>query len=302
MSISVYITSYNQRDYLLDSIESVLNQSLKPEQIIVVDDCSTDGSVSLIDSYKSKYPDLISTIVHEQNLGVAKSRIDALNQVHTEYVTYLDGDDIYNHDKLEKEFSLMLVRQEADIVFSNNAYVSPSLDQVLWIWSDLEKPPEGNVFTHTYARDFPRRSLFRMELINYNKFRQIGFQDISLHTFEDFDMRIRLTKQLKVAYYDDVLSRIRHHMSGLSSSQYLSQLKNLEYIFQKNYPLLSEVSEEDVRYVEAMYWDWTSNIAKNAIKEAMANRNIMNLIRALNKYAIYRLRSHDNDKKKIHDK
>lgn len=60
MNISVFITSYNQRDYLREAIESVLAQTLPASQIIVVDDASSDGSPDLISDYARRYPDLFT--------------------------------------------------------------------------------------------------------------------------------------------------------------------------------------------------------------------------------------------------
>ena len=105
--ISVYITSYNQKEYLVEAIDSVLNQTLKPFEIIIVDDCSTDGSREVIAGYALRYPDLVNPIYHTRNQGVAQARIDALQMVTGDYVTYVDGDDRYLPTKLEKEARLL---------------------------------------------------------------------------------------------------------------------------------------------------------------------------------------------------
>ena len=60
MGISVYITSFNKSEYIAQAIESVLNQTLKPLEIIIVDDKSTDDSKAIIQSYRTKYPNIIA--------------------------------------------------------------------------------------------------------------------------------------------------------------------------------------------------------------------------------------------------
>ncbi|MBT7715794.1 MAG: glycosyltransferase family 2 protein, partial [Deltaproteobacteria bacterium] len=87
MKISVFITSYNQKKFLIEAIESVLNQTLSPFQIIVVDDSSKDLSQEVIAGYAARYPNLITPIFHKRNTGVAQVRIDALNAVNGDYVT-----------------------------------------------------------------------------------------------------------------------------------------------------------------------------------------------------------------------
>ena len=96
MKISVYISSYNQKEYLQVAIESVLNQTFLPYEIIIVDDCSSDGSQELIKEYSKKYS-FIRYVFHKENKGIAQVRITALSKVTGDFVTYLDGDDLYLH-------------------------------------------------------------------------------------------------------------------------------------------------------------------------------------------------------------
>ena len=91
--ISVYITSFNKDKYLSQAIISVLNQSLAPKEIIIVDDCSTDNSRNIIEKFASQYPYIIEPIYNENNLGVTRSRNIALSHCTGEIITYLDGDD-----------------------------------------------------------------------------------------------------------------------------------------------------------------------------------------------------------------
>ena len=103
MKISVYITSYNNIEYLEKAIDSVINQSLMPFEVIIVDDYSHDDSRSLILSYANKYPELIKPIFNEKNLGIPLTRNVALKAVTGDLITSLDGDDYYYSKKLENE-------------------------------------------------------------------------------------------------------------------------------------------------------------------------------------------------------
>lgn len=97
--ISVFLPSYNQKTFLVEALESVLNQTYTPNQIIVVDDCSTDGSQAVIENYSRQYPGIFTTIYHNKNMGIAQTRIDALSAVTGDFVTYLDGDDRFLPEK-----------------------------------------------------------------------------------------------------------------------------------------------------------------------------------------------------------
>ena len=102
--ISVFITSYNQQRYLVEAVESVLNQTLKPFEIIIVDDSSKDGSQAIVEEYGREYPGLIRAFCHKQNLGVAKNKAFAQRQARGDWLSYLDGDDRFLPRKLEKEW------------------------------------------------------------------------------------------------------------------------------------------------------------------------------------------------------
>lgn len=267
MKVSIYITSYNQKNYLIEAIESVLSQTLMPSQIIIVDDCSTDGSQDVIADYADRYPGLIIPIYHKKNMGVARTRIDALNAVTGDYVTYVDGDDRLMKTKLEKEIAILKANPDAQIACSNYYYMTPDGKRIR-IWADGEMPPQGDVFLQTFARDFPRQSLFRMELVDYQAWKSIGFHDPNLHIYEDYDMRIRLTNQLRMLYCSEPLFEIRIHGTGLSKQSIDKHFTALEYIYRKNLHLLDDVNEADRNYVQERVRKLLARYAVRASAEA----------------------------------
>jgi glycosyltransferase involved in cell wall biosynthesis len=268
MRISVYITSYNQEVYLREAVDSVLAQTLRPHQIVIVDDCSQDASPELIDAYARRYADLITPVYHQENAGVAQARVSALQAVTGDYVTYLDGDDRYLPTKLEKEAAMLKSRPGVDIVFANVYHIN-SVGKRMGVWSDKQKPPEGDVFTAVFARDFPRGSLFRNELINFRAWQQVGFHDPKLKTHEDYDMRIRLTKHLRTAYVDEPLSEYRKHESGLRNTAVLHKLATLETIWRKNKHLLADLPAADRRYINRRLDEWRAHFWRVAAKQAV---------------------------------
>ena len=271
--ISVYITSYNQKKYLVEAIESVLAQSLKPNEIIIVDDCSNDDSQELIANYAHKYPNLINPIYHTKNIGVVQTRIDALNAVTGDYVTYVDGDDRFLSKKLEHEFDILKENPNAQIAYSNNYYMS-SAGQHIGLWVEEEKPPQGYVFKETFGRIFPKNSLFRMELVNYQAWKAVGFHDPEITIYEDFDMRIRITKHLQVAFCDEPLSEIRWHDNGLSKLKAKQHLVSLEYIFQKNKYLLNDLNESDREMAKKGFYDFVNKVSLDATNQLAEDQKI----------------------------
>lgn len=279
MKISVFITSYNQREYLKEAIESVLAQTLAPVQVVVVDDASSDGSQDLIADYRSRYPAIVVPIYHQRNTGVAQTRIDALCAVVGDYVSYVDGDDLFVPEKLEKEAAALKAHNEVQIAFSNNVYVSPDGNTKLRRWVNNETVPQGDVFWHTFTRSFPNRSLFRMELVDYAAWKRIGFHDPNLRLYEDFDMRIRLTKRLRAVYVDEPLSYIRAHNFGLSSAPINDHFTALDYLYKKNLPLLDDIAADRRTAAIRMFKTWIAPQARAAGWQALKQGQLLSALR-----------------------
>jgi len=250
MKISVYIPSYNQRELLRAALESVINQTRQPDEIIVVDDASTDGSDELIHDYARRYDGLVRPVLHSTNLGVARARRDALELASGEVVTYVDGDDLFEPEKIATELAVMEANPWAAITFSNVAYVTEDNAEHLWDWVEADLPPQGEVFLQTFTRRFPRRSLFRMETIRMDALREVGFHDPTLPIYEDWDLRIRLTKRFAVAYTGTTQSRVRSHERGLANSSPALHLEAARRVIEKNQGLLEGLSGRERAYVD----------------------------------------------------
>jgi len=272
MKISLYIPSFNQKQYLIEAVESVLAQTLQPHQIIIIDDNSSDGSQQLIDGYKSRYPDLITPIYHTTNQGITRTRLHALKTVTGDYVTYVDGDDRLLKNKLEKEAKLLKESSNAQIAFSNYYYISPDGIRT-GVWASTEVPPQGDVFRFAFARDFPKGSLFRNELVKLSCLKEIGAYDSSLLTHEDWDLKIRLTKRFKTVYCPDLLSEYRRNPNGLSKLPASLRLKSIEYVYDKNKYLLDDLtrsSRTDVKVKLALKF---SQISQKAALDELEKGN-----------------------------
>ena len=103
--VSVIMSNYNTpEEYLRPAIESILTQTYKNFEFIIIDDCSTDNSLSIIESYTD---DRIKVIKNEQNLGITKSLNRALSVAKGEFVARMDADDISFESRFEKQVEFL---------------------------------------------------------------------------------------------------------------------------------------------------------------------------------------------------
>lgn len=259
--ISVYITSYNQKAWLKEAIDSALAQTIQPFEIIIVDDASEDGSQALIEEYCRLCPDLVRAIFHDTNQGIGRSRMDALRAVRGDYVTYVDGDDRLLPEKIEKEIETLAAHPDAELVYSNFYFIDSEGERT-GIWAgDDDVVHTGWIFPYVFARDFPKRTLFRNETVSLAALKRIGFMDPTLDLFEDFELRIRLTLDVTAAYCDHLLAEYRRHPGGLSNADAAGYLASLDYIYNKNIALLGMLNVDDREYISHAYQEWVSNLA-----------------------------------------
>ena len=116
--VSIITPTYNCGKFIARTIDSVLGQSYKNWEMIIVDDCSTDDTKEVVTEYVEK-DDRIKYHVLEKNSGAAVARTTAMNLANGKYMAFLDSDDIWLPEKLEKQISFM---EENGYAFTCTAY------------------------------------------------------------------------------------------------------------------------------------------------------------------------------------
>jgi glycosyltransferase involved in cell wall biosynthesis len=123
--ISVIIPVYNGEKYLDEALQSVLNQSLRPFEILVVDDCSTDKTAEIA----QRYGDRIRYIRREKNGGAAAARNDGVKSATGDYIAFLDADDYWVNNKLELQLREIKKQNAPDMIFGMSThFFSPETD------------------------------------------------------------------------------------------------------------------------------------------------------------------------------
>ena len=116
--ISVVVYSYNFEKYIADCLDSMVAQTLQPFEIIVCDDCSTDSSWQIIQTYKDRYPSLFRIFRHEKNLGHLENGAFGKDQIRGDVCSFMDGDDRWLPTKLEREWEALVKDRDAKFIQS----------------------------------------------------------------------------------------------------------------------------------------------------------------------------------------
>jgi glycosyltransferase involved in cell wall biosynthesis len=122
--VSVIIGAYNAERYLGEAIDSVLAQTHRPLELIVVDDGSTDGTAAVAESYPPPV-----RCIRQENGGMAASRNRAVPEARGEFLAFLDADDRFTPTKLADQLAVFAAQPDLEIVFGRvSEFLSPDLD------------------------------------------------------------------------------------------------------------------------------------------------------------------------------
>lgn len=116
-SVSVLVSSYNYAAYVVDAVNSALAQTVPPAQVIVVDDGSSDGSLELLRRHFGAHPKV--TLIRQQNQGQLRAWTTAYARASGEIVAFLDSDDLWQPEYLERVLAVYAARPEVDFVYAN---------------------------------------------------------------------------------------------------------------------------------------------------------------------------------------
>ena len=227
MNISVVIPSYNRKDFLKRSIDSAINQTKKPLEIIVVDDGSTDGTETMI---KSDY-DFVK-FIKQKNKGVSAARNIGIKVSIGEWICFLDSDDEWKKDKLEKQINAMKSNPGYKFFHSNEIWIKNGLriNQ-----KKKHKKYGGDIFDK--CLDMCRISPSSV-MIDKTVFDEVGNFNEDLVVCEDYELWLRICDKYRVFFIDEpLIIKYGGHQGQLSysiESIENHRIKALEYLILEN--------------------------------------------------------------------
>lgn len=201
--ITIILPIYNVEKYLEESLESILNQSYKDYELIVVDDGSTDKSLKILNKYKNKFNKI--RIFTQDNRGVSEARNLALGHAKGDYILLVDSDDFLRKDMIEK-MVLKAKESQSDIVISNYCLYYKE-NKVYKALSDMPK-----VITYSSFQVIDMMLKYKLQGQLWNKLFKYSLLKENNFTFEEgryiqdiFPVFKVINKAKKITYIDDEL-------------------------------------------------------------------------------------------------
>ena len=219
IKISIIIPVYNVEKYLQECLDSILNQTFGDYEIICVDDGSTDSSNNILEEYKKKDPRFI--VVHQDNQGAAAARNKGIELAKGEYIQFLDSDDYFEPDMLEKLYSAAIknnadmvvcsarkVDENRNIIESGNPLWPINIDKVSFDTVISPKDCRDNIFSLFCV--VPWNKLYKKSLITNNC---LKFQSLSSSNDVGFGHISRICVE-RIVIIKDELINYRYNREG----------------------------------------------------------------------------------------
>lgn len=228
LQIATIIPLYNGARFIAQALDSVLDQTLPPSEIIVVDDGSTDDGPVIVQRFANKYP---IRLLRKPNGGQSSARNFGVANSNAAYIALLDQDDAWYPNHLQE-----LVRP----------FQEPRLRELGWVYSNLDEvDSDGNMVVRSFLRmlpsSHPKRDVFACltmdmfvlpsaSLISRKAFEAIGGFDEDLMGYEDDDLFLRLFRAgFDNVYLDVPLTRWRIHTASSSYSRRMAESRAIYF-------------------------------------------------------------------------
>lgn len=261
VKVSVIIPTYKRHEDITRAVKSVLNQTLDSFEVIVVDDNginTEDGRLTNEAMREFLNDSRVKYIRHDFNKNGSAARNSGIKTSKGRYISFLDDDDIYRPERLEKMFKKMEnLESEWGACYTGYVKHMPNgTDQY-----SAEKN-EGNVFLQALMRAFyigtGSNLFFRREVIE-----DIGLFDETYKRNQDLEYLVRVLKKYKIAYVDEILMDAFYDVR--TSHLTIEEQKTREELFRKNFSVyFEELSKKEKREVLIMWnLDWTRFLLSN---------------------------------------
>lgn len=225
--VTTIVVCYNQSRFVVETLESVKAQTYKNTQLVIVDDCSSDDSVAIIDRWLQKNDIQCTFIRHQKNQGVCKSLNDALAAATGKYISMIAADDVWLPDKIERQVAIMESQPDTVGVLYSDAFQTdenghPLPDMFITAHRKMPEMPQGQILNTLLEGNFiPGMTA----LIRRSCYDEVGLYDENL-PWEDWDMWMRIARHYSFLYSPTPSAKYRQHKKSLSNSNPVRMVKD----------------------------------------------------------------------------
>lgn len=267
--VSVVCLAHNHGLFVRQALDSVIHQTYKPLELLVVDDASTDNTATVIREWLSNHPGT-RFIDLAENIGNCRAFNKALREARGKYIIDLSADDELLPQRIERGVELLERRPEVGVQFSDAVLIDPS-GKAIGLHSDRfphDTIAQGMIFKEVLSRYFINSPtmMIRKSLLD-----ELGGYDEVL-AYEDFDFWVRSTPRTQYAYLPEALVRRRMLHTSMGKHQYQwksRQARSTLVVCRKALALCKNPEERDALRMRVAY-EWRQAIRVGNISLVLA--------------------------------
>lgn len=232
--MSIILPTYNRKHCIKRALDSVLNQTYKDFELILVDDGSTDGTEEYISSMQEPR---IRYIYNEENVGTSEARNIGIRAANGEYIAFQDSDTVWKDNKLEKQVAYMdglesevgMIYSPYKRIYSDFSIIYPSLDVPI-------EEKSGHILP--FLLEHPLADTPTM-LIRKNVLTRLDGFDSSMKALVDYELSIRIASEYEVGIIDEVLVLSYNEKDSISNN-YERHIENAFFLLRKHKKLFEQ--------------------------------------------------------------
>lgn len=226
--VSIIIPTYNRAHFLKEAINSVLSQTYKNWELIIVDDGSTDNTSEVVRGFADKR----IVYLKQENMGAPVARNRGIKESKGEYIAFLDSDDIWLPQKLQRQLEIFNTsRLNPRVVYTGIQYIDSKGSPKQRKKNALYR---GNIFCYLLRKNVTTTSAI---LAKKECFDKCGLFDENLPSRQELDMLIRISLLFSVDYAPEILTLERIHDERITADMD-KKIKGREMLLGKIYPQL----------------------------------------------------------------
>lgn len=243
--VSVIIPTYQRAHVVSQAIESVLAQTYRDYEIIVVIDGSTDNTEEVLARFGDKI-----TVICQKNKGLAGARNTGIRASQGQYIAFLDDDDLWVSNKLEKQLAYFETNPTIGLVYSDGFFFNEK-GVLPDKWTSVYPPPQIWHFLTLFERNVILVStvVVRRECLD-----KVGLFDETLRSCEDYDLWLRIIEKFSIYFLNEPLGFYRQSPNSLQSNREYMLVTNLcakEKAFNRN----AELSKIPLIVLDLWFFD-----------------------------------------------
>jgi len=208
----VIMATYNGEKYVVEQLDSIINQTIKPYSIIIRDDCSTDNTVSIINNYIKNYTGNVNFEILDstQNLGYIKNFEALAKAARSEFVFFCDQDDVWMNNKAEKLLKIAKEKRSINLLFSDARLVNDKLQEIGLLWKNIKFDPSQEL---TLPRLFKKSIVTGATMVCRRDFLQ-SLIPFPVNLPHDFWLSVCSMYEESIDFCNDQLVKYRQHSNN----------------------------------------------------------------------------------------